>query len=94
MPLSAARCVDRYPPTWLNRPHVLQTTIRASRIALGAVLVVVGVVLALPLVPGPGLVLVFIGLTVLGNEFEWARRWRDRLRQAFHRATGRPHGDR
>jgi hypothetical protein len=73
---------------------VLHHTIRASRIALGAVLVVVGIVLSLPFVPGPGLLLVFIGLTVLGSEFEWARRWRDRLRQAFHRVTGRVHGDR
>ena len=70
---------------------MIQHTLRASRVAVGAVLVVVGVVLALPFVPGPGLLLIFGGLTVLSGEFDWARRLRDRLRDSFHRATGRSH---
>jgi hypothetical protein len=72
---------------------VLQRTLRASRIVLGAVCILLGIILSLPLVPGPGVLLIFVGLTVLGNEFEWARRWRDRLRDGFRRATGRTHGD-
>ena len=74
-------------------PDVLQQTLRASRIVLGALIILIGVVLSLPLVPGPGVLLIFVGLTVLATEFEWARRWRDRLREGFHRATGRKHGD-
>jgi hypothetical protein len=74
--------------------HVLQRTLRASRIVLGAVIMLIGFILSLPLVPGPGLLLIFVGLTVLGNEFEWARRWRDRLRDGVHRVTGRTYGDR
>jgi len=68
---------------------MLRHTIRASRIVLGLALVILGVVLALPGVPGPGLLVIFVGLTVLGGEFEWARRLRDRLHAMFRRVTGR-----
>jgi len=68
---------------------MLQHTIRASRLVLGLALVLAGVVLAIPGVPGPGLLVVFVGLTVLSTEFEWARRLRDRLHAMFRRVTGR-----
>jgi len=68
---------------------MLQHTIRASRIVLGLALVGVGLVLALPLVPGPGLLVMLVGLTVLRAEFEWARRLRDRLQGLLRRASGR-----
>ena len=71
---------------------MLRHTIRASRVVLGVALVVVGLVLALPLVPGPGLVVVFVGLTVLSAEFEWARRLRNRLHATFRRVSGRADG--
>ena len=71
---------------------MLQHTIRASRVVLGIALVVVGIVLALPLVPGPGLVVVLLGLTVLSAEFEWARRLRDWLHATFRRVTRRADG--
>jgi len=70
-------------------PPMLRHTIRASRIVLGLALVILGVVLALPGVPGPGLLVIFVGLTVLGGEFEWARRLRDRLQGLLRRASGR-----
>ncbi len=72
-----------------SRRSMLQHTIRASRLVLGLALVIAGVVLAIPGVPGPGLLVVFVGLTVLSTEFEWARRLRDRLRGMFRRGTGR-----
>ncbi|HYY06223.1 MAG TPA: PGPGW domain-containing protein [Candidatus Limnocylindria bacterium] len=68
---------------------MLQHTIRASRVVLGLALVVAGLVLAFPGIPGPGLLVIFVGLTVLGSEFEWARRLRDRMHGMFRRATGR-----
>ena len=71
---------------------MIQHTLRASRIAGGIVLVLVGGVLSLPLVPGPGLLIAFGGLTVLSGEFEWARRLRDRMLAPLHRLTGRSHG--
>jgi len=71
---------------------MIQHTLRATRIAGGLALVAIGVVLALPGVPGPGLLCVFGGVTVLSGEFEWARRLRDRMRHAVDRARGRADG--
>lgn len=71
---------------------MLQHTVRATRIVIGIVLIVLGALLSLPLVPGPGLLLVFGGLTVLSSEFEWARRWKNYLHEQFRRLTGRSHG--
>ena len=71
---------------------MLRHTMRAGRVAVGLGLVGVGVVLALPGVPGPGLLVVFGGLTVLSSEFEWARRLRDQMRHAVTRLTRRAHG--
>jgi uncharacterized protein (TIGR02611 family) len=70
---------------------MLRHTVRATRIVLGAVLVLLGIVLALPLVPGPGVLFIFGGLTVLSTEFDWARRLSDWLRATFRRMR-RPHG--
>ena len=61
---------------------MLRHTIRASRVVLGIVLVLIGLVLSLPLVPGPGVLVMFVGVTVLSAEFEWARRLRDWMRRA------------
>jgi hypothetical protein len=68
---------------------MLHHTIRASRILAGAALVLVGIVLALPGVPGPGLLVIFAGLGVLGGEFEWARRLHERMIRMFRRVSGR-----
>src|SRR5437016_206991 len=84
-PAVAPQCPASYTPG----ASMLQHTIRASRIVLGLALVGVGLVLALPLVPGPGLLVILVGLTVLSAEFEWARRLRDRLHAMFRRVTGR-----
>ena len=73
---------------------MIQHTLRASRIAGGLALVLIGIVLSLPLVPGPGVLCIFGGLTVLSGEFEWARRLRDRMHETFRRAIGRRHGRR
>jgi hypothetical protein len=70
---------------------VLQQTKRITRIVIGGALVGVGALLSLPLVPGPGLLLVFGGLTVLSSEFEWARRLRHSLSETFRRLTRRSH---
>ena len=76
------------------RRAVLQHTVRATRIVIGIALVLLGAVLSLPLVPGPGLLIVFGGLTVLSSEFEWARRWKTYLHDQFMRLTGRSHDGR
>jgi uncharacterized protein (TIGR02611 family) len=64
---------------------MLHHTVRFGRIVVGLLLLLVGIVLSLPLVPGPGLLLVVFGLGFLSHEFEWARRLRDWAHQQFDR---------
>ena len=71
---------------------MIHRTLRASRVVGGLALIAVGVVLALPGVPGPGLLCVFGGVTVLSGEFEWARRLRDRMQHLADRARRRTDG--
>lgn len=64
----------------------------ARKIAIGlvgGVVVVAGVVLSLPGIPGPGLLVVFLGLGILSLEFAWAERARRDLRRRFDRAVAR-----
>ena len=70
---------------------MIKHTVRIGRMVAGIILLIVGVILALPMVPGPGIVVVLLGLGLLSHEFEWARRLRDWARREFHRVTGRDH---
>lgn len=56
--------IRRYP--WLNVVYKVLITV------IGSLVVIIGIIL-IPL-PGPGWLIVFIGLTILGSEFHWARR--------------------
>jgi len=62
---------------WLN---VLYKTVIT---VLGVAVVVIGLILV-PL-PGPGWLIVFIGLTILGSEYHWARRLTSWLRMQLAR---------
>ena len=53
---------------------------------IGVVLVVAGIVMLI--LPGPGLLVILIGLALLATEFLWARRALDPLRAAGRRGTG------
>jgi uncharacterized protein (TIGR02611 family) len=58
----------------------------ARRVAVSVVggsVLIVGV--AMLVLPGPGLVVIPLGLAILGLEFAWARHW---LRKARERAQG------
>lgn len=48
--------------------------VRALRVLVGFVVLIVGGVLALPGVPGPGIPIILLGLWVLSDHFVWARR--------------------
>jgi uncharacterized protein (TIGR02611 family) len=52
---------------------------RIAWIIVGVVLVLVGMVLSLPLVPGPGFLLIFLGLAMLALEFDRVERLVERL---------------
>jgi tellurite resistance protein TerC len=51
---------------------------RLAILMIGSTLLVGGA--ALLLLPGPGLLVIAIGLAILATEFVWARRWLKRLR--------------
>jgi hypothetical protein len=44
------------------------------RIALGFLLIAAGLLLSIPGIPGPGFVVIILGLVILSGHFEWARR--------------------
>jgi hypothetical protein len=66
---------------------------RLLRITAGLLLMLIGVILMLPGVPGPGFVPLLIGLSLLAADFEWARRLRERImaqaRKLRDKARGR-----
>jgi len=65
---------------------------RAYRIAFGIagfVVLLGGIVLSLPFVPGPGLVLVAVGLGMLALEFAWAERLLERIIGRVEQASER-----
>jgi hypothetical protein len=47
---------------------------RFFKVILGFLLIVVGLILSIPGIPGPGLVLVVLGLVILSKHFQWAAR--------------------
>jgi hypothetical protein len=64
---------------------------KTLRIASGSALIATGAILAIPGIPGPGIALIIVGLLLLSDHFEWARRALDWLRAktaGFLRRTG------
>lgn len=57
---------------WVSRHPRLNVLYRVAVGVLGGLLSVAGLILV-PL-PGPGWLIVFLGLAILGTEFHWARR--------------------
>ncbi len=62
---------------WLNVVYKVLITV------IGVLVVVIGLILV-PL-PGPGWLIVFIGMTILGSEYHWARRLTSWLRMQLAR---------
>jgi uncharacterized protein (TIGR02611 family) len=56
----------------------------------GWVIVAAGV--AMLILPGPGLVVIIAGLSVLAIEFAWARRWRDAATEKAKAAATKTRG--
>ena len=62
---------------------------RAATVAVGFFIVLGGVVMSGPGVPGPGIVVIVVGLSFLALEFDWAERWLERAVIWADRAAGR-----
>jgi len=79
---------------------VIQRTVHltykaARRIAvavLGTTIILLGIVMIVT--PGPALIVIPIGLTVLGIEFAWARLWLKRLRETISNGLANHRGRR
>jgi hypothetical protein len=55
----------------------------------GFTLVGVGLIMALPGVPGPGIVVIILGLVILAEHYHWARRLLDWGKSKFSRNVDR-----
>lgn len=64
----------------LPRTVAIRQTRRVVVAVVGGSVLLIGVALALPGVPGPGLLIMILGLTILSWEFAWARRMLVRAR--------------
>ncbi|MFB9377871.1 TIGR02611 family protein [Kineococcus gynurae] len=85
------RRLERFRHVYRDRRERLRADAHKDRIyrtvvgVLGSVVVVVG--LALVPLPGPGWLIVFLGLALLGTEFHWARRLHAFGRRQLHAWT-------
>jgi uncharacterized protein (TIGR02611 family) len=52
---------------------------RIAIVIMGVLIVIAGVVMSGPGVPGPGIVTIILGLGFLALEFDWAERWLERV---------------
>jgi uncharacterized protein (TIGR02611 family) len=50
---------------------------KVLRIMLGFLVLAVGLVLAIPGIPGPGIAIMVVGLVILAEHYHWARRLLD-----------------
>jgi len=84
------------PGIWWRRHQAIRWTVLVLKNALGAVMFILGIVMSLPLVPGPGLVFILVGLSLLdfpGKRrlerrllvYPRVRRFLDRVRERFGR---------
>jgi tellurite resistance protein TerC len=69
--------------------HSLKTAKRVILIVVGFTLLAAGLVMSVPLVPGPGLLIVAGALAILAVEFVWARRLMERLKTESSRLRKR-----
>ena len=62
---------------------------RLLRIITGFALLIAGIILSVPFVPGPGLLLVILALGILSRDFHWAERIRLYLHNKWHELHNR-----
>jgi hypothetical protein len=76
----------------LAREGMVRRVGKLVRVGFGAMLVVLGALLSIPGIPGPGVLLIFFGLSVLSTDSELARRAVEWLKGASRRALERWRG--
>jgi uncharacterized protein (TIGR02611 family) len=53
----------------------------------GVTVILLGIVLSVPLIPGPGFVVILAGLAILATEFVWAKHLLDKARERVRSAV-------
>jgi uncharacterized protein (TIGR02611 family) len=71
---------------------LIHHTKRVLRITGGALLVVVGLFFMIPGMPGPGFVLVLLGLSILAVDFVWAHRLKTHLKDQSDKVMAKMKG--
>lgn len=75
---------------------VIQYTYKTARrtviAVIGLTVLLIGAIMLVA--PGPGLVVIPIGLAILGLEFAWARRWLRKVREGISGRSQRNHAAR
>jgi tellurite resistance protein TerC len=69
-----------------------RTARRVAVLAVGSTVILLGIVMLVT--PGPGLVVIPIGLAILGAEFAWARHWLRRVRETISNQNSKNHAQR
>ena len=69
-----------------------QTARRIAVLAVGSTILVLGIVMLVT--PGPGLIVIPIGLAILGLEFAWARIWLRKVRESISNHSAKNHAGR
>jgi tellurite resistance protein TerC len=69
-----------------------KTARRIAVLAVGSTFVLLGIVMLVT--PGPGLIVIPVGLAILGLEFAWARIWLRKLRETISNHNANNHAGR
>lgn len=73
----------------LPRTVAVKQTRRVAIFVAGFLVIIIGVILGLPGVPGPGLLVILGGLTILATEFRWAKRLLLKMKAQFRKLRQR-----
>jgi uncharacterized protein (TIGR02611 family) len=65
---------------------------RIARIVAGVVVLIAGIIMAIPGVPGPGLLTIFLGLSILAVDFVWAHQLKTKIEQKTKDAINKLRG--
>jgi tellurite resistance protein TerC len=75
----------------LNTHDIVRITLRQARrivvLVVGVTVALIGVVMLVT--PGPGILVIVLGLALLGLEFAWAKRWLTQIRSSVNHHLGR-----
>jgi uncharacterized protein (TIGR02611 family) len=68
---------------------LIHHTKRVLRITGGILLLIVGLILMIPGMPGPGFLLIFLGLSILAVDYVWAHRLNTYLKGKAETVVGK-----